>query len=619
MVVWFRFIKAFMTLSSVMLCTAMVSCSRDGNLSAALDLAGDNRAELEKALSHYSGEPEKLQAAEWLVANMPGHSSVGGEAVRAFCDSVMHRAMTKPEADSLWKAISASFPKPENRTDLRSVSAGFLIDNIDAAFKTWKGSPWRDSVGFESFLRHVLPYRIADEPLRTGWRDSLAAKFSPLLKGVTDPRRAFEIVRREIFSQGKTKPLEYPYPMDAAAYRNYFSTVCKERCILLAGACRAVGLPVAYDNCGRWANYSDNVHSWVSLVLPGGTYTVVDDDSVARKLNKIDASGYVLAQPMPEGYPYDGDFRKRVVKVWRSTFDINPTDGAPQFGASAWLCHPRSVDVSEEYGLKEAVTVGAGEGVEDVWLCTHSLTSGWVAQAHAKAGKGKAVFTNMGDSVMLLPMTLRGGKPEAIGHPFYISGGRKVEAVADTTHRVSATFTRKYPLEPGKLNGYARMPGTRIVAGRDSGFRNPVTLYTLTDVPVFHNTAYVTPKGRYRCLWVETDPPVRHYIDKLVAYGSDGKVIESEGKRGLDFGRRVEIARIDYYPRSDGNFVEPGDDYELAWWDGTEWRSLGKRHSEGYELRYDNIPEGALLLLHDLTKGKEERPFTLQNGRQVWW
>ncbi len=136
MVVWFRFIKAFMTLSSVMLCTAMVSCSRDGNLSAALDLAGDNRAELEKALSHYSGEPEKLQAAEWLVANMPGHSSVGGEAVRAFCDSVMHRAMTKPEADSLWKAISVSFPKPENRTDLRSVSAGFLIDNIEAAFKT---------------------------------------------------------------------------------------------------------------------------------------------------------------------------------------------------------------------------------------------------------------------------------------------------------------------------------------------------------------------------------------------------------------------------------------------------------------------------------------------------
>ncbi|MDE6142513.1 MAG: hypothetical protein K2F94_00380, partial [Muribaculaceae bacterium] len=32
-----------------------------------------------------------------------------------------------------------------------------------------------------------------------------------------------------------------------------------------------------------------------------------------------------------------------------------------------------------------------------------------------------------------------------------------------------------------------------------------------------------------------------------------------------------------------------------------------------------NIPEGALLLLHDLSAGKEERPFTIQNNRQLWW
>lgn len=33
----------------------------------------------------------------------------------------------------------------------------------------------------------------------------------------------------------------------------------------------------------------------------------------------------------------------------------------------------------------------------------------------------------------------------------------------------------------------------------------------------------------------------------------------------------------------------------------------------------ENMPEGALLLLHDHTAGKEERPFTIQNNRQVWW
>ena len=37
------------------------------------------------------------------------------------------------------------------------------------------------------------------------------------------------------------------------------------------------------------------------------------------------------------------------------------------------------------------------------------------------------------------------------------------------------------------------------------------------------------------------------------------------------------------------------------------------------ELVYDNVPAGALLILHNHTKGKEERIFTYENGRQVWW
>jgi hypothetical protein len=32
-----------------------------------------------------------------------------------------------------------------------------------------------------------------------------------------------------------------------------------------------------------------------------------------------------------------------------------------------------------------------------------------------------------------------------------------------------------------------------------------------------------------------------------------------------------------------------------------------------------NMPTNALFWLRDLTKGKEERPFTYENGQQVWW
>ena len=60
------------------------------------------------------------------------------------------------------------------------------------------------------------------------------------------------------------------------------------------------------------------------------------------------------------------------------------------------------------------------------------------------------------------------------------------------------------------------------------------------------------------------------------------------------------------------------DTYELFYWqDG--WISLGKKQPDGDSVVYDNVPIKALLWLRDLTKGREERPFTYENGKQIWW
>lgn len=36
-------------------------------------------------------------------------------------------------------------------------------------------------------------------------------------------------------------------------------------------------------------------------------------------------------------------------------------------------------------------------------------------------------------------------------------------------------------------------------------------------------------------------------------------------------------------------------------------------------ITFDNIPTNALLLLKDISKGEECRPFTFVNGKQTWW
>ena len=58
--------------------------------------------------------------------------------------------------------------------------------------------------------------------------------------------------------------------------------------------------------------------------------------------------------------------------------------------------------------------------------------------------------------------------------------------------------------------------------------------------------------------------------------------------------------------------------YELFYWEG-KWISLGKQVAEDYEILYDEVPEGALLWLCNLSTGREERPFLYKNGKQVWF
>ena len=87
---------------------------------------------------------------------------------------------------------------------------------------------------------------------------------------------------------------------------------------------------------------------------------------------------------------------------------------------------------------------------------------------------------------------------------------------------------------------------------------------------------------------------------------------------GLDYGKPTLLNKVFFCPRTDDNDVSPGDEYELFYWDD-QWSSLGKQSAQEHQLIYNNVPKNALLLLRDLTKGREERPFTYENGKQIWW
>ena len=41
---------------------------------------------------------------------------------------------------------------------------------------------------------------------------------------------------------------------------------------------------------------------------------------------------------------------------------------------------------------------------------------------------------------------------------------------------------------------------------------------------------------------------------------------------GMDFGKEVNIGKLIFIPRTDGNMIQLGDTYELYWW-GPDWRT----------------------------------------------
>ena len=60
----------------------------DPDLENALRQAGENRSQLEQVLDHYRNDSLKYKAACFLIANMPGHYSYGGEVLDAYYFSV---------------------------------------------------------------------------------------------------------------------------------------------------------------------------------------------------------------------------------------------------------------------------------------------------------------------------------------------------------------------------------------------------------------------------------------------------------------------------------------------------------------------------------------------------
>ena len=628
--------------------TLLLSC--ENKFDKTMSFAGDNAAELQAVLDHYGSDESdslKLRAAEFLISNMAGHGTRRSAAIDSFARMVaMNDTVAgKYELNDWWKAVKDLQGDVYVEQDASALTAGFLIDNIDGAFRAWEQAPWRGQVDFATFCEAVLPYRFSEEPLAVRWRDTLRARYFPLVETERDPRRAFAIIYNAVTAMMPPQGLDFPYFVSAVDMEKVRRGRCIQRCVYIGSIMRAVGLPVVVDGVERWANYSTKGHNWLALVLPSGTYTLAEGDSIARRGNAINSSLFPMKNSVEQGFPYGCDFKKRCAKVYRNTFAMQGKsfgDGNADPHTRSRFLQPFSRDVTQAYTSGVDVTLAGSH--EYAYLCIFTMDKGWLPVEQARCNGGKYTFRCMGDSVVYHLAAFEGGKLRLLGHPFVaLRGGIRVLS-PNLAKRRRVSVDRKYPLIGKIIDGWAEWRGSRFEASNDKDFRNPALLHVVDGTPLYRNEAVMPQGARYRYVRFsapETSAPQvaevevhgRDSVIKGTAYGEgkydyrrayDGDPLSSMIRRepgfsfGIDLGARQEISRIVYFAANDGNFVVPGDEYELFYHDGG-WQTLGRVKSDGYRLTFDNVPEDALLILRNHSKGSEERPFIYEHGRQVWW
>ena len=138
----------------IVLAGILFSCSdrMQEKIDLALNLAKDNKSELEKVLLYYKEQPLKLKAAQFLIVNMPYHYSYVGWKIDSL-KQLKKESITKGriEEEIIKKWSYFNFMRLPHKNDVNTISSKYLIENIDLAFKVWEKRPWSKYYSFEYF------------------------------------------------------------------------------------------------------------------------------------------------------------------------------------------------------------------------------------------------------------------------------------------------------------------------------------------------------------------------------------------------------------------------------------------------------------------------------------
>jgi hypothetical protein len=646
----------------------LFACSRmPSRLEQALALAGANRAELEKALAHYSADAAdslKYRAACFLIENMIGHhelSSPATDSLKSVLNREKFNGMTLMQirkiygntdvyTDTVRQKFKTGFKEkygsvPSGYTvkpDLKYITCDYLVRNIDVSFRIWEDVPWRDAISFDDFCEEILPYRVSNEALED-WKETYHRKFRPAIDSVRDHRNIKEICRtlRDflsdpfwIYESNFYTPGLGPLTMLESRLGN-----CKEQAEFTAYVLMSLGIPAGIDRIVQNANYYYLSHYWNSIREPDGNRFYIEFNNLYDKIEDFNRD-------------------RHYGKIYRAYYGLQPASLPMKLKGKhvpPVLASPFLADVSHEYFPHVNITIepdGKTEKGEIVFLDVFDGNR-WTPTGWTETGREKrrVRFCHVEPNVLYRVSAIRDGQQVPLTDPFILKGDENACFMrADTERLQEMKLTRKFRTTSSWKECLNRAVGGKFQGANRVDFADAVTLHETVDPPSldmtvlpvhhavkFNYVRYISPDSSGNSiaeLWFMSDgKPLHGTVICSNSRDEQGREnimdddpltrfnLKEKGSwigLALEHPRQINEIRFQYW--NDDNSIRRGDEYELFYWAGNKWNSLGRQTgSDTHVLEYKNGPAGALFLLHNHTRGREERPFTYENGKQFFW
>ena len=569
------------------------------------------------------------------------------------------------QAESLYQAMHIMPFHFQQIEDSLYLGNGFFEKNRLLAMQALENACWRNEVSADNFKEYILPYKLDDE-LADNWREILCRETAVLLKEkpeLNNPDSLYRYHMEKTYYSLSSEILinrYYPTQPNYTWLKLSGEGDCSDRCRYVIYHLRAAGIPATYDYIPAWGNRPKAKHAFVGLANKKQQLVKLleNKNDIANLVDNLNAAMTSAYRPVfnkgevPPGLTVQ--YEKTIPKVYRQTWskqrlieDIIAE--VPESQIYQKLIKTNMLDVTGQYLETADLSVWQNPfGKWDIaYLATFDI-SGWTPVSFSRISwSGLARFKDMGKNILYLPMACRNKKLLPLDSPFILdNNGRKKELVCNYEKKVSMKLIRKFPLFSYTAAHVINLKGYVIYGSNDYRFGEKEQLAVIGHYPFFMDRIKINTSNKYRYVKIESPEGKKVRLAQLACFSDSAGIpilhkdvrytagtmkghsshlfdgnLESYAPGQMfrvDLGEPIRLSEIRVCPRNDTNYIIPGNQYELFYWDNA-WKSAGRQTAVDYFLEYKDVPSGTVYWLRCLSEGREERIFTYGDNKQIWW